>query len=65
MKVGDLVRVTYGNPVTPATAVIFGLIVGRSSLAIGYPRTNHVYLVSGHLVRHVSDNYLEVINESR
>ena len=64
MKVGDLVRVTYGNPVTPETAVIFGLIVDRRSLTIGYPRTNHVYLVSGHLVKHVSDNYLEVISES-
>jgi hypothetical protein len=64
VKVGDLVRVTYGNPVTPDTAVIFGLIVDRRSLAIGYPRTNHVYLVSGHLVKHVSDNYLEVISES-
>ena len=65
MKVGDLVRVTYGNPVAPETATVFGLIVDRASLTVGYPRTNHIYLTSGQVVRHVSDNYLEVVSESR
>ena len=64
MKVGDLVRLTYGNPVTPETANIFGLIVGRKPLTVGYPRTNYVYLINGQLIKHVPDDLLEVISES-
>ena len=64
MKVGELVRLTYGNPVTPETANVFGLIVGRKPLAIGYPRTNYVCLVNGQLIKHVPDDLLEIISES-